>query len=443
MSDKSSAVAKPRSALELLETVPDSLLRRLKQYSGRLATEAVSAMQERLPFFAELEASQRASVQLVVQTAVVNFVEWMRDPRSNVSYTAQAFELVPQELTRRIALRHTVDMVRVTMEFFEEVVPVLGGSEEQLTALTVGILKYSRDLAFTAATAYANAAEARGTWDSRMEASVVDAVVRGDTGPELLSRAATLNWDTTAPATVVVGTPAPGRDSSADSERASQRVRDIAARHGRAALTDVHGTWLVAIVSGHVSQTDKFLGDVLQAFSGDPVVIGPTAPMLTAAYHSASEAISGMNAVAGWSGAPRPVQARELLPERALMGDASAIVALHTDVMRPLADAGPTLAETLDAYLDCGGAIEACARKLFVHPNTVRYRLKRITDFTGRDPTQPRDAYVLRVAATVGQLNYPTQQSSVRNNTMPQLPLPAKGPVKGQVTDDVMAQSAR
>lgn len=97
--------------------------------------------------------------------------------------------------------------------------------------------------------------------------------------------------------------------------------------------------------------------------------------------------------------------------ERANMANAlrpNAIVSLHADVMRPLADAGPTLIETLDAYLDCGGAIEACARKLFVHPNTVRYRLKRITDFTGRDPTQPRDAYVLRVAATVGQLNYPT-----------------------------------
>ena len=347
------SASEPRSALQLLETVPDSLLRRLKQYSGRLATEAVSAMQERLPFFADLEASQRASVTLVVQTAVVNFVEWMQDPHGNVSFTAQIFT-GPQELTRRIALRHSVDMVRVTMEFFEEVVPLLARDEEQLTALMVGILKYSRDLAFTAATAYADAAEARGTWDSRMEASVVDAVVRGDTGPELLSRAATLNWDTTAPATVVVGTPAPGRplaDGSGDSERASQRVRDVTARHGRAALTDVHGTWLVAIVSGHVSPTDKFLGDLLEAFSDGPVVIGPTAPMLTAAYHSASEAISGMNAVAGWSGAPRPVLARELLPERALMGDASAIVALHTDVMRPLADAGPTLIETLDAYL--------------------------------------------------------------------------------------------
>ena len=119
-------------------------------------------MQDRLPFFADLEASQRASVHLVVQAAVVNFVEWMANPHSNVAYTVQAFELVPQELTRRIALRQTVDMVRVTMEYFEEVVPMLARSEEQATALTAGILRYSRDLAFTAASAYADAAEARG-----------------------------------------------------------------------------------------------------------------------------------------------------------------------------------------------------------------------------------------------------------------------------------------
>lgn len=95
----------PKSTVEVLEAVPDSLLRRLKQYSGRLATEAVHAMEQRLPFFAELDASQRASVQLVVQTAVVNFVEWMRNPESNVGYTAQAFEVVPQDLRRRVALR--------------------------------------------------------------------------------------------------------------------------------------------------------------------------------------------------------------------------------------------------------------------------------------------------------------------------------------------------
>ncbi len=195
------------------------MLRRLKQYSGRLATQAVHAMEERLPFFAELEASQRASVQLVVQTAVVNFVEWMRDPQSDVSYTAQAFEVVPQDLRRRIALRQSVEMVRTTMEFFEEVVPLLARSEEQLTALTAGILRYSRDLAFAAATAYADQAEARGAWDTRMEANVVDAVVRGDTGPELQSQAAALNWDATAPATV------DRRPAAAGPHRPGQRGR--------------------------------------------------------------------------------------------------------------------------------------------------------------------------------------------------------------------------
>lgn len=405
-----------RTPLELVASVPESLQRRVKQHSGRLATEAVHVMGERLPFFAELEASQRASVQLVVQTALVNFAEWMRNPGGDVGYTAEAFALVPQELTRRIALRQTVDMVRVTMEHFEEAVPLLARNQEQMTALTVGILRYSRNLAFAAASGYADAAEARGAWDTRMEANVVDAVVRGDIGPELQSQAAALNWDATAPATVVVGLPNPAR-----LELTSEDVHAIVNRHDRVALTDVHGTWLVAIVSGQLSPTDRFLADLMEAFGDGPVVVGPVATSLSGAHYSASEAIAGMNAVAGWSGAPRPVPARELLPERALAGDRSAIAVLQTEVMRPLADAGPALAETLDAYLDSGGAIEACARKLFVHPNTVRYRLKRVTDFTGRDPTVPRDAYILRVATTLGRLGRQTTHASTTNAGVIQL----------------------
>jgi DNA-binding PucR family transcriptional regulator len=115
------------------------------------------------------------------------------------------------------------------------------------------------------------------------------------------------------------------------------------------------------------------------------------------------------------------VSSRELFPERALLGDATAIAALATEVMRPLADAGPALGETLDAYLDSGGAIEACARKLFVHPNTVRYRLKRIADFTGRDPTLPRDAYVLQIAATLGRLGRQPQHSNSLNSAAGQV----------------------
>ncbi|GAB90530.1 putative CdaR family transcriptional regulator, partial [Gordonia rhizosphera NBRC 16068] len=185
------------------DALPDTLLRRVKQYSGRLATEAVHSMQDQLPYFGDLDAAQRASVQLVVQTAVVNFVEWIQDPEGNVKFTVQAFQVVPQDLARRITLLQTVEMVRVAMEFFEKWLPLLARNDAQLRALTESVLRYGREIGFAAASIYASAAESRGAWDSRLEALVVDAVVRGDTGPQLLSRAAALNWDSDAPATVI------------------------------------------------------------------------------------------------------------------------------------------------------------------------------------------------------------------------------------------------
>jgi DNA-binding PucR family transcriptional regulator len=39
-----------------------------------------------------------------------------------------------------------------------------------------------------------------------------------------------------------------------------------------------------------------------------------------------------------------------------------------------------------------------------VHANTVRYRLRRIQEVSGYSPTDPRDAYALRLALTLGRL---------------------------------------
>lgn len=387
-----------RSPRQSRDPLPETLLRRVKQFSGRLSTDAITSMQDQLPFFSDLDAAQRASVQMLVQTAVVNFLEWLQNPESDIRFSLDAFQVIPQDLTRRLTLRQTVDMVRVAMEFFEQWLPALARNDRQLVALTEAVLRYGRELGFAAASVYASAAESRGAWDTRLEALVVDAVVRGDTGSDMLSRAATLNWDATAPATVLVGTPR--------ADEGISMVGSVAQQHGRAALAVVQGTRLVTVVSGdmHDATAAAFVADLLEAFSDGPVVIGPTAGTLSAAHASAVEALAGMEAVAGWRGAPRPVHASELLPERALLGDRAAVGALNGQVVRPLVAAGSALSDTLDAYLDCGGAVETCARQLFVHPNTVRYRLKRIAEITGRDPLDPRDAYVLRVAATVGRL---------------------------------------
>ncbi|MFC5826546.1 PucR family transcriptional regulator, partial [Nonomuraea insulae] len=43
------------------------------------------------------------------------------------------------------------------------------------------------------------------------------------------------------------------------------------------------------------------------------------------------------------------------------------------------------LVRTLGIYLDCAGSWNSCAEQLHVHVNTVRYRIRRVEELTGRD----------------------------------------------------------
>ncbi|MGH8827467.1 MAG: PucR family transcriptional regulator, partial [Jiangellaceae bacterium] len=186
-------------------------------------------------------------------------------------------------------------------------------------------------------------------------------------------------------------------------------VDDIrrSARHaGYDVLAGVQGDRLVAVL-GRVDDPVRAATAVVTHYGPGPVVTGPLVPDLASAAASARCAVSGLLAADGWPDAPRPVAAAALLPERALAGDAEAVHDLVSEVFLPVAEAGPVVLETLAAYLETGGSVEAAARLLFVHPNTVRYRLRRVADVVGLTPTDPRDAYTLRLAVTMGRLNPP------------------------------------
>ncbi len=73
-------------------------------------------------------------------------------------------------------------------------------------------------------------------------------------------------------------------------------------------------------------------------------------------------------------------------------------------VYQPLLAGGLTLLDTLTAYLEQGSSLEATARMLFVHPNTVRYRLRRVTELTGFTPSEGRDGFTLWTAIILGRL---------------------------------------
>ncbi len=294
-------------------------LQAIERASGKLAATSVATMEARMPWFAKMPADRRASVLLIVQTGVAGFVEWFHDPQTAFKLSVDAFRTAPRDLYRSMNLRHTVELVRIALEILEQELPELGANERERAVLTEAILRYGREIAFAAATTYAGAAEARGAWDARLEALVVDGVVRGDAEESLLSRAAALGWGPSDEATVVVGKP-----SADDPPTVIYGVRSRAARLGRPVLLSVQGSRLVVVLGGHTDEVADadLLTKLAEVFGPGPVVAGPTVANLGDAHRSATDALSGLRAVVGWPAAPRPVRAADLLPERALAGDA-------------------------------------------------------------------------------------------------------------------------
>jgi DNA-binding PucR family transcriptional regulator len=384
------AVTGPRARVDA-ETV-----RRIERATGALGTAAMTAMDERLPWFRKMTAENRSWLGLVAQAGIAAFLDWIRHPERNRPAVTEVFGTAPRELARAVSLQHAVEMVRVIIDVVEAQVNELavpGGEAE----LREAVLIYAREIAFSAAQVYARSAEARGAWDARLEALVVDSLVRGEAEDSLHSWASALNWSS-SPVAVVVGT--------IDGEEPEPLIDELRSQARRARLdmlAGVQGSRLILVIGGAddpIAAAERFTG----RFGPGPVIVGPLVRDLRAASVSARAALAALRASAAWPDAPRPIGADDLLPERALDGDPDARAALITDVYEPLLGGGQALLDTLTTYLEQGSSLEATARLLFVHPNTVRYRLRRVAELTDYTPSVGRDGFTLWVAVVIGRL---------------------------------------
>ena len=370
----------------------------LRRSTGALSTAATSRMAEELPWFRELSAQDRSWVGMILQAGIRGFVDWFEGGGDSPAVAASVFGAAPRALAGVISLQQTVDLVKLSIEVvehnIEEIVPAEDGDQVRRA-----ISRYAREVAFATAEVYARAAEVRGAWDARLEALVVDAVLRAETDEAVLSRASALGWKAIGTVCVVLG-PSPERRTETD---LFEEVRRTAGAHGLDALCAVQGDRLVVLLGG-VSDPLVAAAEISGLFGDGPVVAGPVAPDLAGAATSARAAVSAYRAAPAWPDAPRPVLAGQLLAERALGGDGHARRQLVDDVYLPLLHARSALVETLTSWLDQGSSIEGAARALFVHPNTVRYRLRQVADLTGLTPSKPRDAFTLQIALVLGRL---------------------------------------
>lgn len=377
----------------------------LRNISGDLASETLKQLDDTLPWYGTMPPSRRSAVGLVAQAGITSFISWYDDPSSQPWIAADVFDAAPRELLRSVSLQQTLQLIRVVVEVVEERVK---GRDESVRE---AILLYSREIAFAAADVYARAAEARGLWDARLEALVVDSILSGEYDNELPSRIAALGWNGHGEVCVLVGTTP--RIVDVD------QVRRVARHVDADVLIGVQGNRLVVVIGRatprgedgvEAAQTHTFaqIAEALEpSFGEGHLVLGPEVPDVVEAGKSAKAALAGFAVARSWRNAPRPTHADDLLPERALAGDPIARRTLIDRIYTPLKNHNVELLATLWAYLDNGRSLEATARELFVHPNTVRYRLKRISEVIGWDATGSREALILQCALIVGSIAEP------------------------------------
>lgn len=250
--------------------------------------------------------------------------------------------------------------------------------------------------AYRAATAELMAAH------ERRRSALVEALFTGhpvrDAGPWEVGKLLGLPLDTKL-AVVAAETSGPAEESLPGVER-------LLAGHGIVSAWQLTATLQAGVVAMRDEQRDTVLA-VLRAAAGARTGMSPLFASLTEtprALHLARTALaelpSGTVAVRVFSTSPLaaliaydPDEGRRLAGE--VLG---AVIDLPAEDREPLLD-------TLDAFLHHGGSADRAARILHCHPNTVRYRLNRVRELTGRSLSDPLALAELATAAQVVRLN--------------------------------------
>ena len=123
------------------------------------------------------------------------------------------------------------------------------------------------------------------------------------------------------------------------------------------------------------------------------IAVGPMLPLaeLPASYRAAGRVLAAAESF-GYVGLHDLTSAglHAAVIEDAELGDA--LVELLVEPLRGLAGGEDVLASVRE-WLAAGMRVEPAAARLFVHPNTVRYRLRRYSELTGAELSETEDAF--------------------------------------------------
>lgn len=189
-----------------------------------------------------------------------------------------------------------------------------------------------------------------------------------------------------------------------EGDPAARRVEHaIMARFGARSIlfTTKDGRMLCVAPGDQDEVLTHFARQAHAATDGGQVAIGRARPGAGGVVHSYEEALNTLDLAERLQLDDPVLRAADLLVYPVLTRDREAMADLVLETLSPLTTArggAQPLLDTLTAYFDSGCVAAEAARRLSLSVRALTYRLARIHQLTGIDPTSPTHRYTLQTA---------------------------------------------
>jgi PucR C-terminal helix-turn-helix domain/GGDEF-like domain len=381
---------------------------RLLDRVDALATELSEEIRRAEPFYdagtvpaADLRASVRDNLVHILSQLAGRPMPGLEPPRATGRRRAE----------QGVPLPVVLHAYRVAGQFIWDA--ILAEAEGDATA-TTELLRTGSELWLIIDThsgsitdSYRDTVAERALGDAQTRSAMLDALLRGDNGDgsRLWESATTLRLPQRGTFVVVAARP-PGPGVEAV-PRAEQSLRAHGLQSSWRVEVDSH---LGVVVLTPRTGIDALCGYLLELSAG-PVGVStpyPTLDRTPAALRQARLALAAAAPVADRAGGDRLVR-YERAPIQILLASApDAAGAVAQAVLGPVlalpAAERDTLLGTLRTWFEEHGATSAAATRLYVHRNTVRYRLRRVEELTGRSLAQPTGIAELHLAMEAARI---------------------------------------
>jgi PucR C-terminal helix-turn-helix domain len=403
-----------------------------------LADEIIAAIAREVPDYARaMEGEFGQVVRVAIERALGRFIDLIEDPASDDGRGRAAYvDLGRGEMRAGRSLEALLSAYRLGSRLawrrFVEAGVAGGLDPGAIYALGEAIFAYIDELSAESAEGYAEEQSAAAGERQRLRRRLVRLLAQ-DAAPSeetILAAAAAAAWPlprtvaalVTAPgeaadATEVAGgttsgAPASGGAGSVGATPASPdeaaESDALAARLARRIGEEAIGAGIerLAVVLVPDAGAPARARRLTAAAQGHPAALGPAVPLALAGLSVRRAVATHALLAQGRLGERAFARAEEHLPALVIAADPALGAELAQQRLAPLqtlAD-GPRarLTETLRAWLDRPGQVQAVAAELGVHPQTVRYRVKQLRELFGDRLEDPEARFELGLALRAG-----------------------------------------